>query len=95
MALDRKAVEDIAHLARIALNEDDIPATTAKLSGILDLIDQMQAVDTLGVTPLAHPLETIQRLRADRVTETNQRDVLQAIAPATEDGLYLVPRVIE
>ncbi|MFT6430849.1 MAG: aspartyl-tRNA(Asn)/glutamyl-tRNA(Gln) amidotransferase subunit C [Halopseudomonas sp.] len=95
MALDRKAVEDIAHLARIALNEDDIPATTAKLSGILDLIDQMQAVDTLGVTPLAHPLETIQRLRADRVTETNQRDALQAIAPATEDGLYLVPRVIE
>jgi aspartyl-tRNA(Asn)/glutamyl-tRNA(Gln) amidotransferase subunit C len=95
MALNRKAVEDIAHLARIALNEDDIPATTAKLSGILDLIDQMQAVDTLGVTPLAHPLETIQRLRADRVTETNQRDALQAIAPATEDGLYLVPRVIE
>jgi aspartyl-tRNA(Asn)/glutamyl-tRNA(Gln) amidotransferase subunit C len=95
MALDRKAVEDIAHLARIALNEDDIPATTAKLSGILDLIDQMQAVDTLGVTPLAHPLETVQRLRADRVTETNQRDALQAIAPATEDGLYLVPRVIE
>jgi aspartyl-tRNA(Asn)/glutamyl-tRNA(Gln) amidotransferase subunit C len=95
MALNRKAVEDIAHLARIALNEDDIPATTAKLSGILDLIDQMQAVDTLGVTPLAHPLETVQRLRADRVTETNQRDALQAIAPATEDGLYLVPRVIE
>jgi aspartyl-tRNA(Asn)/glutamyl-tRNA(Gln) amidotransferase subunit C len=95
MALDRKAVEDIAHLARIALNEDDIPATTAKLSGILDLIDQMQTVDTLGVTPLAHPLETTQRLRPDRVTETNQRDALQAIAPATEDGLYLVPRVIE
>ncbi|WP_373185360.1 Asp-tRNA(Asn)/Glu-tRNA(Gln) amidotransferase subunit GatC [Halopseudomonas sp.] len=95
MALDRKAVEDIAHLARIALNEDDIPATTAKLSGILDLIDRMQAVDTAGVAPLAHPLETTQRLRADQVTETNQRDALQAIAPATEDGLYLVPRVIE
>ncbi|WP_339843779.1 Asp-tRNA(Asn)/Glu-tRNA(Gln) amidotransferase subunit GatC [uncultured Halopseudomonas sp.] len=95
MALDRKAVEDIAHLARIALNEDDIPATTAKLSGILDLIDRMQAVDTQGVTPLAHPLETIQRLRPDAVTETNQRDALQTIAPATEDGLYLVPRVIE
>lgn len=95
MALDRKAVEDIAHLARIALNEDDIPATTAKLSGILDLIDRMQAVETGGVAPLAHPLETTQRLRADQVIETNQRDALQAIAPATEDGLYLVPRVIE
>lgn len=95
MALDRKAVEDIAHLARIALNEQDVPATTAKLSGILDLIDRMQAVDTQGVAPLAHPLETTQRLRADEVTETNQRDALQAIAPATEDGLYLVPRVIE
>ena len=95
MALDRKAVEDIAHLARIALNEDDIPATTAKLSGILDLIDKMQAVDTQGVAPLAHPLETTQRLRTDAVTETDQREALQGIAPATEDGLYLVPRVIE
>lgn len=95
MALDRKAVEDIAHLARIALNEEDIPATTTKLSGILDLIDKMQAVNTDGVAPLAHPLETTQRLRADAVTETNQREMLQAIAPATEDGLYLVPRVIE
>lgn len=95
MALDRKAVEDIAHLARIALNEDDITATTAKLSGILDLIDRMQAVETQGITPLAHPLETTQRLRADQVTETNQRDAMQAIAPATQDGLYLVPRVIE
>lgn len=95
MALDRKAVEDIAHLARIALNEDDVAATTAKLSGILDLIDRMQAVETQGVTPLAHPLETTQRLRADQVTETNQRDAMQAIAPATQDGLYLVPRVIE
>lgn len=95
MALDRTEVEKIAHLARIALNEEDMLATTAKLSGILDLIDQMQAVDTQGVTPLAHPLETTQRLRCDEVTETNQRDAYQAIAPATDAGLYLVPRVIE
>ncbi|MFO7705774.1 MAG: Asp-tRNA(Asn)/Glu-tRNA(Gln) amidotransferase subunit GatC [Halopseudomonas sp.] len=95
MALDRTEVEKIAHLARIALNEEDMLATTAKLSGILDLIDKMQAVDTQGVTPLAHPLETTQRLRCDEVTETNQRDTYQAIAPATEAGLYLVPRVIE
>lgn len=95
MALDRNEVEKIAHLARIALDEADVPATTAKLSGILALIDKMQAVDTCGVEPLAHPLETTQRLRADQVTETNQRDAYQQIAPATEAGLYLVPRVIE
>lgn len=95
MALDRSDVEKIAHLARIALSEDDIPATTAKLSGILGLIDTMQAVDTEGVAPLAHPLETTQRLRPDQVTESNQRDHYQAIAPATESGLYLVPKVIE
>lgn len=95
MALDRTDVENIAHLARIAISDDDIAPTTAKLSGILDLIDKMQAVDTDGVAPLAHPLETTQRLRADRVTESNQRDAYQAIAPATEEGLYLVPQVIE
>ncbi|PKM31375.1 MAG: Asp-tRNA(Asn)/Glu-tRNA(Gln) amidotransferase GatCAB subunit C [Gammaproteobacteria bacterium HGW-Gammaproteobacteria-11] len=95
MALDRTEVEKIAHLARIALDEQDIPATTAKLSGILELIDRMQAVDTAGIEPLAHPLETTQRLRNDQVTEQNQRDAYQAIAPATEAGLYLVPKVIE
>ncbi|TVP91468.1 MAG: Asp-tRNA(Asn)/Glu-tRNA(Gln) amidotransferase subunit GatC [Pseudomonadaceae bacterium] len=95
MALDRNEVEKIAHLARIALSDEDVPATTAKLSSILDLIDKMQAVDTSGIEPLAHPLETTQRLRADEVTERNQRDAYQQIAPATEAGLYLVPKVIE
>jgi len=95
MSFDRTDVEKIAHLARIALNDEEIPATTAKLSGILGLIDQMQAVDTSGVTPLAHPLETTQRLRADVVTEHDQHAAFQAIAPATESGLYLVPKVIE
>ena len=95
MALDRSDVEQIAHLARIALSEDDVAPTTAKLSGILGLIDSMQAVDTDGVAPLAHPLETTQRLRADLVSETNQREAFQSIAPATEAGLYLVPKVIE
>ncbi|SDU20250.1 Asp-tRNA(Asn)/Glu-tRNA(Gln) amidotransferase subunit GatC [Halopseudomonas salegens] len=95
MALDRNEVEKIAHLARIALSDEDVPATTAKLSSILDLIDKMQAVDTTGIEPLAHPLETTQRLRADEVTEKNQRDTYQQIAPATESGLYLVPKVIE
>lgn len=95
MALERSDVEKIAHLARLGLNDADIPQTTATLNNILGLIDAMQAVDTTGIEPLAHPLEATQRLRADRVTESNHRDVYQAIAPAVENGLYLVPKVIE
>jgi aspartyl-tRNA(Asn)/glutamyl-tRNA(Gln) amidotransferase subunit C len=95
MALERSEVEKIAHLARLGLNEGDVPQTTETLNNILGLIDQMQAVDTLGIEPLAHPLEATQRLRADVATEHNQRDAYQAIAPAVESGLYLVPKVIE
>ncbi|AWT11267.1 MULTISPECIES: Asp-tRNA(Asn)/Glu-tRNA(Gln) amidotransferase subunit GatC [Stutzerimonas] len=95
MALERTEVEKIAHLARLGLSEADLPRTTETLNNILGLIDRMQAVDTTGIEPLAHPLETTQRLRADEVTERNQRDAYQAIAPAVENGLYLVPRVIE
>jgi len=95
MALERSEVEKIAHLARLDLKDDDLPRTTETLNNILGLIDRMQAVDTSGVEPLAHPLETTQRLRRDEVTESNQRDAYQAIAPAVENGLYLVPRVIE
>ncbi|NQD94121.1 Asp-tRNA(Asn)/Glu-tRNA(Gln) amidotransferase subunit GatC [Pseudomonas sp. CrR25] len=95
MALERSDVEKIAHLARLGLNEDEIPRTTETLNSILGLIDQMQAVDTSGIEPLAHPLEATQRLRADQVGESNQRDAYQAIAPAVENGLYLVPKVIE
>ena len=95
MALERSDVEKIAHLARLGLNDADIPQTTATLNNILGLIDAMQAVDTTGIEPLAHPLEATQRLRADRVTESNHREAYQAIAPAVENGLYLVPKVIE
>lgn len=95
MALERSDVEKIAHLARLGLNEAEIPQTTATLNNILGLIDAMQAVDTTGIEPLAHPLEATQRLRADEVTERNQRDAYQAIAPAVESGLFLVPKVIE
>ena len=95
MALERSDVEKIAHLARLGLNDADLPQTTATLNSILGLIDAMQAVDTTGIEPLAHPLEATQRLRADTVTEQNQRDAYQAIAPAVESGLYLVPKVIE
>ncbi|WP_079203153.1 Asp-tRNA(Asn)/Glu-tRNA(Gln) amidotransferase subunit GatC [Pseudomonas sp. CC6-YY-74] len=95
MALERSEVEKIAHLARLGLNESEIPRTTETLNNILGLIDQMQAVDTTGIEPLAHPLEATQRLRADAVAEENHRDAYQAIAPAVENGLYLVPKVIE
>ncbi|HSX90845.1 MAG TPA: Asp-tRNA(Asn)/Glu-tRNA(Gln) amidotransferase subunit GatC [Pseudomonas sp.] len=95
MALERSDVEKIAHLARLGVNDDDIPRTTEALNSILGLVDQMQAVDTDGIEPLAHPLEATQRLRADVVTEENHRDAYQAIAPAVESGLYLVPKVIE
>ncbi|AOA06751.1 MULTISPECIES: Asp-tRNA(Asn)/Glu-tRNA(Gln) amidotransferase subunit GatC [Pseudomonas] len=95
MALDRSDVEKIAHLARLGLNDADIPRTTEALNSILGLIDQMQAVDTTGIEPLAHPLEASQRLRADVVTESNHREAYQSIAPAVENGLYLVPKVIE
>ena len=95
MALDRSDVEKIAHLARLGLNDADIPRTTEDLNSILGLIDQMQAVDTTGIEPLAHPLEASQRLRADVVTESNHREAYQSIAPAVENGLYLVPKVIE
>ncbi|WP_296263117.1 Asp-tRNA(Asn)/Glu-tRNA(Gln) amidotransferase subunit GatC [Pseudomonas sp. UBA6562] len=95
MALERCDVEKIAHLARLGLDEAELPRTTDALNSILGLVDQMQSVDTDGIEPLAHPLEASQRLRADQVTEHNQRDRYQAVAPATENGLYLVPKVIE
>ena len=95
MSLERSDVEKIAHLARLEVAEADIPETARNLSNILDLVAQMDAVDTEGVTPMAHPLDAVQRLRIDEVTETNQREAFQQIAPATENGLYLVPKVIE
>jgi aspartyl-tRNA(Asn)/glutamyl-tRNA(Gln) amidotransferase subunit C len=95
MALDKSEVEKIAHLARLHVNQDEAEEVTKRISDILGLIDKMQAVDTAHIEPLSHPLDAVQRLRADEVTETNQRDALQTIAPATEAGLYLVPKVIE
>ena len=95
MSLEKQDVEKIAHLARLAIDEQDIPEYARNLSNILDLVEQMNAVDTSGVEPMAHPLDTAQRLRADEVSETDQRDHFQAIAPSVEAGLYLVPKVIE
>lgn len=95
MSLDSKDIEKIAHLARLAIDEVDIPTYAKNLSNILDLVEQMSAADTDAVTPMAHPLDEVQRLREDVVTEHNQRDHFQEYAPKTENGLYLVPKVIE
>ncbi len=95
MSLDRNDVEKIAHLARLNIAEQDIQEYAENLTDILDLVDQMQAVDTTDIKPMAHPMDAIQRLRADEVTEGNQRDHLQTVAPAVEAGLFQVPKVIE
>lgn len=95
MSLDKTDVAKIAHLARLDVADGDLEHYATELSNILDLVEQMSAVDTSGVEPMAHPLHMAQRLRPDQVTETNQREHFQQIAPATQDGLYLVPKVIE
>lgn len=95
MSLDKKDVEKIAHLARLEIDENDVPRYVENLSSILDMVEQMSAVDTHGVEPMAHPMDARQRLREDRVTETDQRDHFQSISPMVESGLFLVPRVIE
>jgi aspartyl-tRNA(Asn)/glutamyl-tRNA(Gln) amidotransferase subunit C len=88
-------VKKIAHLARLGIEEQNVAAYATDLNGILTLMAQMSELNTEGVKPMAHPMDQVQRLRADIVTETNQRDYFQIIAPQTENGLYLVPKVIE
>ncbi|QGG80996.1 Asp-tRNA(Asn)/Glu-tRNA(Gln) amidotransferase subunit GatC [Litorivicinus lipolyticus] len=95
MSITPKQVQHVATLAQLAVPADDIPEVAAKLSSVLDLLDEMADVDTQGVEPLTNPLDRTQTLRADAVTETNQRDALMQNAPATQDGLFLVPKVID
>lgn len=95
MSLSNEQVGRIARLARLAISESEIEATRTKLDGIFGLIEQMQAVDTAGVEPMSHPQELATRLRDDVVTEADRRAAFQGIAPQTEAGLYLVPKVIE
>ena len=95
MSLSNDQVGHIARLARIAVSASELEATRDKLNGIFGLIEQMQAVDTAGVEPTSHPQELATRLRPDLVTETDRRDAFQKVAPQTEAGLYLVPKVIE
>lgn len=95
MSVEQADIEKIATLARIRIDHDDISDVASRLNDILAMVDTMQKVDTAGVEPMANPLDACQRLRADVVTEVNQREQFQAIAPNAEQGLYLVPKVIE
>ena len=93
--LSPEEVRAIARLARIEVADAEVEHLRGELNGILAMIDAMQAVDTAGIEPMAHPQDMRQRLRADEVTEPDRRGLYQSVAPATEDGLYLVPKVIE
>lgn len=95
MSLGPDDVKSIAHLARLEIDDKNIEEYANSLSSILDLVEEMNAVDTTGIKPMAHPMDVSQRLRADEVLEVNQREIFQKIAPKVEDGLYLVPQVIE
>ena len=95
MSLSPEEVGKIAHLARLAIDTEEVGKLGGELSTILELVAQMDAAEADHVVPMAHPLEMAQRLRDDAVTETNQRDAYQANAPAVENGLFLVPKVIE
>ncbi|MCB1898209.1 Asp-tRNA(Asn)/Glu-tRNA(Gln) amidotransferase subunit GatC [Cognatazoarcus halotolerans] len=95
MSLDQDQIKHIARLARIELSPGETGPTLDKLNGVFALIEQMQAVDTTGVEPMSHPQDVSQRLRQDAVSETDRHEAFQRIAPQTEAGLYLVPRVIE
>jgi len=95
VSLDKKQVQHIATLARLSLTDDEYRESVAKLSRIVDFVDQLSKADTTGVVPMAHPLDATQRLRPDVVTETDERDRYQENAGAVAGGFYLVPKVIE
>ncbi len=95
MSLDKTDVEKIAHLARLAINESEVPHYAQDLNNIFNLVEELSAADTTDITPMAHPLDAHQRLRTDEVSETDQRELFQSIAPKTDAGVYLVPQVIE
>lgn len=95
MAISPDDVKSIAHLARLGVDDSQLSAYATEISNVLDLAEQMSAVDTADVEPMAHPLHATQRLRADVVSEINERAALQKGAPATDKGLFLVPKVID
>jgi len=95
MTIERTDIEKLAELARIRITDANVAATIRGINEVLALVDQLQAVNTVGIEPMAHPLDASQRLRSDLVTETNGRDAYLAIAPASADGYYLVPQVLD
>jgi len=96
MSLTRKDVENIAHLARLAITQDEMPQYVDRLSKILNMVEQLDAADTSTVEPMAHPLKgQVQRLRGDEVNDRDEHEKYQRNAPRVEAGLYLVPKVIE
>lgn len=95
MTLTADDVKKIAHLARLGVDQQDVESYTKDLSGMLELMTQMGETNTDGVMPMAHPMDQSQRLRVDEVTEQDNRNNFQTIAPQVEEGLYLVPKVIE
>jgi aspartyl-tRNA(Asn)/glutamyl-tRNA(Gln) amidotransferase subunit C len=95
MAIKQDDIEKVAELARIRIADEEIGQVTRRITEILHMVDRLQTVDTRDVEPMANPLDAVQYLRPDVVTEANRRASFQAIAPAVENGLYLVPRVIE
>lgn len=95
MSIGPEDIKKIAHLARLQVNEMEAEKLCHDIGNILSLVDQLQNARTVGVEPMANPMDATQILRADVITETNKRDKLQQIAPLVEDGLYLVPKVIE
>jgi aspartyl-tRNA(Asn)/glutamyl-tRNA(Gln) amidotransferase subunit C len=95
MSLDHDQVRRLARLARIAIRPDESDAVLERLNRVLGLIEEMRRVDTTGVEPMAHAQDLVQRLRDDKITEADQHDLYQSVAPAVEGGLYLVPKVIE
>jgi len=95
MSLTTDEVKKIAYLARLGIDDKDVDAYAKDLSSILDLMTQMGETNTDNIKPMSHPMDQLQRLRADEVSESNQREQFQSIAPQIESGLYLVPKVIE
>ena len=95
MKIKPEQINKIAYLARLKIDKSEAASYANTLSEIFELVEQMNAIDTDGVEPLLHPIEVIQRLREDMVTEKNERKSFLKIAPETKDGLYIVPKVIE
>ena len=93
--MNRENIQQLAKLARLHIADDQADEIASRISNVLALVDQLAAADTSNVEPMAHPLDAVQVLRADEITEPNVREAMQAIAPATENGLYLLPKVID